>query len=278
MTNPNQSLKNAINRGDAKGVQNAISAGADITSNPYELVVLAMNDYIYGSEHGRFPEVLYALHESGVNMNAADPETGMSGLHYLMRNLDDSRTDTAQLAPDVREMLLKIGMDWNVVDKAGNRPFHPIKRSSFYLDPLPTPSDIKWLVENGVDVNAPNGEGKTLAHMIISAYDTPELSAAGLNLNVVDHDGNTPWHDYADRAYSGDDDTVRSLALETGQELKRCGVDLRAKNKAGKDASALSVASCGEDIMDVFVPTNQVGAGNGAEERIKQAPINSKLY
>ncbi|XP_046678830.1 delta-latroinsectotoxin-Lt1a-like [Homalodisca vitripennis] len=84
-------------------------------------------------------------------------------------------------------------------------PAEPVLDSSFYLPPLHhavfqlQENEVKTLVENGVDINEPAGEGLTALHISVrndcSSVITELLIAAGADIGCKTSYGFTPLHE-----------------------------------------------------------------------------------
>lgn len=109
------------------------------------------------------------------------------------------------------KFLKKQGVSFQFLDQEGNNLLHILASKRNYSD------GIKYLVDEGVDLNAQNSEGKTPL-MIAMESTTPEnirlLAEMGADFSISDKDGNTAIH----AAIKNDDHTIIPFILSEYSE------------------------------------------------------------
>jgi ankyrin repeat protein len=157
------------------------------------------------------PDTFYSTNET--NYNHLNYFTGLGEVKWMQLILDNNRDPNLQCdgntplhnamiisiswerKKEVITLLLERGAKINKPNQRGWIPLHSASRGDY---PLQT---LKFLIENGADINAKTPEGETVLHTYIGEYgfiETPELVAyliqQKVDMNAQDNNGNTPLH------------------------------------------------------------------------------------
>jgi ankyrin repeat protein len=132
--------------------------------------------------------------EEGVDVNAANPKDGSTGLHYSSAIGDVG----------VMKALIEAGADVNARGPHGGGPLHKVilTRNSEAMD---------LLIDNGASINAKDDYGQTpllIAAALMARMAFIKLIDKGADVNTVDEDGRTPLHAAAKAL---DEDAVKIL-------------------------------------------------------------------
>ncbi len=124
------------------------------------------------------PEVAELLVERGADVNAKDPETGYTPLHWA----------ASQGNTKVAETLIAKGADVKAVDNLGRTPLHAAAASNY-------PDVVALLIEKDADIDARDRFGNTPLHL--AAGSGSDLTAKllldkGADPNAANSRGRTP--------------------------------------------------------------------------------------
>lgn len=154
------------------------------------------NVFVYAASQGNEFMMSKAL-EAGLKANVNNGKAAYYAAKGTRSNKNDSKTFA---------FLKQHGVTFQYVDEEGNNLLHILVSKKNYKD------GIEYLVNEGVDVNAQNSDGKTPLLIAIentSSENIRALTALGANYNISDADGNTAIH----AAVKNGNDNVLDLVL-----------------------------------------------------------------
>ena len=175
-----------------------------------------------------FQDLLRRLREAGGDMHARNKH-GRTALHVLVAGLDYD--DGVDFSPEALGVLLAAGADLEARDSEGQTPLFLLARHLMGYASCP-----EILLEAGADVHTRDDRGRTLFHAFVESQELDMLdvlAARGADPALVDHQGNTLWHEHAVRMarklHHLDNPSNPPLS-----PLARLGLDATLPNHAGR--------------------------------------------
>lgn len=182
--------------------------------------------------------------------------------------------------PVTVDILLKHGADIHIGSEEGKTPLH-WWASTYAGEIRHTADDFEktglLLLEHGCDVDAKNEKGQTVLMEFISRYDNQGpgdetnqterfvslLLKYGANAGVVDNDGNTILHRYAEHSLILDTKVVKLLT--------EAGADINKTRNNGLDTPLTVAVSFYRPNLNAFIK-------NGADPDIQDADGNTAMH
>lgn len=181
-------LNYAIEYQNIELVEKLINHGADI------------NQIIGSSEHTSLtkavsvaidPKIIDLLLQKGADIHYTD-SSGWNVLYYISRNHSDYLNSNDKII--IIKKLIKLGLQTDILDNYGQNLIHALAFNNKTKE-----NEIRALldfyIELGLNPNAQNNYGKTPLHNAAGKRYMPSIRAltlAGVNINILDNDTNSP--------------------------------------------------------------------------------------
>lgn len=209
-------------------------------------------------------ELIKALLEAGADPNLRNREglTPLLSMQYRGQNPED-----------IVDILLQAGADINATDYTGATLILRLIRLYTRGSGEDANQDIQHLIDRGASVFARDFNGRTGLHEAVKCYDTnrsfdcnqrPEITrfdflfGLGLDIQVIDHRGNSLLHELA--LHTGNYDSFHSPRLMSfWEQLVSLGLDLEQQNHQGRTPlHLLCLAVNDERLMEPGLPLDFV--------------------
>ncbi|UPL00227.1 hypothetical protein LCI18_011161 [Fusarium solani-melongenae] len=179
-----------------------------------------------------------ALLAAGADPNLKNQE-GLAPLAYL----DDFTSGVSELF----DLLVDAGAEIDAVDRNGATHLFRLFSDNDRLRPEQFDHTMQHLVDRGASIFARDRKGRTLLHQVIERHHVEDrnqsesdmlarldsLIGGGLNLDAVDHYGNSLLHELALHEENSDTE-LRTRMIFLWEQLIERGLDVEAKNHAGR--------------------------------------------